>query len=88
MALQRSGFDLVVANSVKVVVIFSLTAAAVPIFIWADQVDWTAALALFVGFAIGGTVGAWAAVRGGERIIRPVMALAVLAMAGRMLHLY
>ena len=47
-----------------------------------------AALALFIGFACGGWLGAWAALRGGERIIRPVMALAVVAMAGRMLDLY
>ena len=87
-ALKRSGLDLVVGNSVKVVIIFSLTAAAAPIFLLAGQVNGWAALALFIGFACGGWLGAWAALRGGERIIRPVMALAVVAMAGRMLDLY
>ena len=87
-ALQRTGLDLVLANSVKVVIIFSLTVAAAPIFLFAHQVNGWAALALFIGFACGGWLGAWAALREGEKIIRPVMAVAVVAMAGRMLHLY
>ena len=40
------------------------------------------------GFAAGGALGARIAVRGGERVIRPVLALAVVALAGRMFGLY
>jgi len=87
-ALSRSGLDLVRANSIKVVVIGALTAVAVPIFILHDQVDWPLASALVVGFAIGGELGARAAVKGGERLIKPVLVVSVLAMAGRMLGLY
>ncbi len=36
----------------------------------------------------GGALGSRIAVRGGERVIRPVLAAAVLALAGRMLGLY
>jgi uncharacterized membrane protein YfcA len=87
-ALARSGLDLVRANAIKVVVIGALTLVAVPVFIAQDQVDWALASALVVGFALGGELGARAAVVGGERLIRPVLVLAVVAMSGRMLGLY
>jgi uncharacterized membrane protein YfcA len=87
-ALSRAGFDLVRANSVKVVVVFALTLVAVPVFIAEGQVAWLPAGVLALGFAAGGEIGARLAVRGGERLIRPVLALAVLALAGRMLGLY
>ncbi len=87
-ALSRAGFDLVRANSIKVVVVATLTAVAVPVFIASGQVAWPAAGALVVGFALGGVVGVRLAVVGGERVIRPVLALSVLALAGRMLGLF
>jgi hypothetical protein len=87
-ALARSGLDLVRANAIKVVVIGVLTLVAVPVFIAHDQVDWLLASALVVGFAFGGEIGARAAVLGGERLIKPVLVISVLAMAGRMLGLY
>ena len=88
VALARSGLDLINANAVKVVVILVLTAIAVPVFVIRGQVDWGLAVVLSVGFALGGWVGARIAVRGGERIIRPVIIAAVLALAGRMIGLY
>ena len=87
-ALARSGLDLVRANAIKVIIVGALTLIAVPVFIAHDQVDWPFASALVVGFGIGGEVGARAAVRGGERLIRPVLIVAVIAMSGRMLSLY
>jgi uncharacterized membrane protein YfcA len=88
VALQRAGLDLVRANSIKVAVIFALTAVAIPIFVLEDQIAWLPALCLVIGFGLGGRLGVAIAVRGGERVIRPVMAVAVVAMAGRMLGLY
>lgn len=87
-ALARSGLDLVRANAIKVVIIGALTLVAVPVFIVQGQIDWPLAAALVVGFALGGELGARAAVLGGERLIRPVLVLAVVAMSGRMLGLY
>lgn len=87
-AMSRAGLDLVKANSVKVVVIAALTAVAVPVFIWSGQVAWTEALALTLGFAAGGAVGVRLAVAGGERVIKPVLVAAVVALAGRMLGLF
>ena len=88
VALSKAGLDLVNANAVKVVVIFILTAIALPVFIVRGQVDWGFAAVLAVGFAIGGWIGARIAVRGGEKIIRPVLVAAVTALAGRMIGLY
>lgn len=88
VALKRAGYDLVRANSIKVVIVFTLTAVAIPVFVAAGQVEWLPAACLVAGFALGGRVGARVAVRGGERVIRPVMAVAVVALAGRMLGLY
>ena len=88
VALSRSGLDLINANAVKVVVILVLTAMAVPVFIARGQVDWGFAAVLAVGFAVGGWLGARIAVRGGDRVIRPVLIVAVMALAGRMMGLY
>ena len=88
VALSRSGLDLVIANAVKVVVILVLTTIAVPVFIVRGQVDWGFAVVLAIGFAAGGWIGARVAVRGGEKIIKPVLIGAVVALAGRMIGLY
>jgi uncharacterized membrane protein YfcA len=88
LALARAGHDLVSANAIKVVVVAAFTAVAVGVFVAAGQVVWAPALVLTVGTSIGATFGARIAVRGGERVIRPVLALAVLALAGKMLGIY
>lgn len=87
-ALSWAGYDLVRANAIKVAINFCFTLLAAPIFIAEGKVAWLPALALGAGFAAGGELGARLAVRGGERLIRPVLGLAVLALAGRMLGLY
>lgn len=87
-ALVHAGYDLVRANSIKVVVNVVLTAVALPVFLWKGQVVWLPAAALAAGFALGGALGARLAVRGGERVIRPAMVAAVLLLAGRMIGLY
>jgi uncharacterized membrane protein YfcA len=88
MALAHAGFDLVTANSIKVIVVLVLTAVAVPVFVAGGQVVWAPALLLGLGFAAGGILGVRLAVHGGERVIRPVLVVSVLALAGRMLRLY
>ncbi|UCE87298.1 MAG: sulfite exporter TauE/SafE family protein, partial [Deltaproteobacteria bacterium] len=87
-ALAYAGYDLVRANSIKMVVNAALVAMAVPVFALRHQIDWSYALVLSVGFVLGAEIGARVAVRGGERAIRPVLALAVVALAGRMIGLY
>jgi len=87
-ALNYLGHDLVRANSIKMVVNTLLTAVAVPIFILRDQVAWLPAAYLTIGFVIGSSLGVHLAVKNGERIIRPAMAVAVVLLAGKMFGLY
>jgi hypothetical protein len=87
MALSRAGLDLVKANAVKVVVVGAFTLVAVPVFVFEGLVAWGPALWLTVGFFAGGAVGARLAVLGGERLIKPVLAIAVVVLAARMLGL-
>ena len=84
-ALTRAGFDLVVANSMKVIVIFVLTLTALPVFIAQGDIRLGPALILATGFAVGGWLGAHAAVKGGETFIRAVMVVASIALAAKLL---
>ncbi len=85
MALSHSGLDLVRANAIKVVVVGAFTMVAVPVFAFEGLVEWAPALALTIGFFTGGQLGARLAVRGGEGLIKPVLAIAVIVLALRML---
>ena len=88
VALSRSGLDLVTANSVKVLVNLAVSLVALPVFMSQGFFDLVPALALAAGFAAGGAIGANVSVRGGERVIRPVMIAAVVGFSGRLLGLY
>ncbi len=87
-ALSLAGHDLVRSNHIKTALNTCFTLLALPIFLLAGQVAWSEALVLGAGFAAGGAAGAKLAVLGGARLIRPVFAVAVIALAGRMLGLY
>jgi uncharacterized membrane protein YfcA len=86
--LSLAGNDLIRSTQIKTALNTCFTLLALPIFWWAGQIAWPEAIALGAGFAAGGALGARAAVRGGARVIRPVLAVAVVALAGRMLGLY
>ena len=88
VALLHAGHDVVRANAIKVAVIGVATLLAVPVFAIQGQIAWLPALALGAGFAAGGVLGARIAVRGGERMVRPVLAVAVLLLSARMLGVY
>lgn len=87
-ALTRAGYDLVTANNIKVVINFSVTAIALPVFILAGDVVWAPALVLAAGFMAGGWFGAKLAVRGGERVVRIFMVGAAMFLAGKLLGLW
>jgi len=88
LTLSRAGHDLVRSNSIKLVVVAAFTALAVAIFVLEDQVVWTPALLLAAATSLGAVAGARLAVRGGDRVIRPVLAGSVILLAGRMLGFY
>lgn len=87
-ALNRAGFDLVRANSIKIVIVTALAIAAVPVFVFERQVAWLPAAFVSIGFTIGAAAGARIAVIGGETAIRRALAIAVLALAGHLFGLY
>jgi uncharacterized protein len=88
VALARSGLDLVTANSVKVLINLAVSLVAMPVFIAQGYFELVPAVILAIGFALGGTLGAAVSVKGGEKVIRPIMIIAVLAFSGRLLGLY
>lgn len=88
VALSRAGLDLVTANSVKVIVNVAVSLVALAVFVSHGFFELAPAVTLAAGFTIGGAIGANVSVRGGERVIRPVMIAAVIAFSGRLLGLY
>ncbi|MFP4512956.1 MAG: sulfite exporter TauE/SafE family protein [Acidimicrobiales bacterium] len=87
-ALLASGFDVVRANAIKVIVILAATAMVLPVFIISGDVAWAPGLVLAVGFAAGGTLGAHLTIHRGEVLVRPIMVIAVVASATRLLGLW
>lgn len=87
-ALNRAGYDLVKANSIKVVINLILTAVVLPVFIIQGKVEWVPALLLAGGLTIGAWAGVHIAVKGGERVIRMVMVIAAVLLSGKLLGLY
>jgi uncharacterized membrane protein YfcA len=88
LALSRAGYDLIVANAIKIVAVAAFTAIAAVVFVVSGQVVWLPAAVLSVGTSLGADVGARLTVRGGERLVRPVLVGSVLVLAGRMLRLF
>ncbi|NND73524.1 MAG: sulfite exporter TauE/SafE family protein [Ilumatobacter sp.] len=89
LLLTRSGYDLVRGNGIKTALVILITAfVALPVFLIDGQVEWYPALVLSAGSAAGGYGGARLAVHGGERLIKPVLVVAVLGLSGKMVGLY
>lgn len=88
LALSYSGFDLVVANSIKVMINALVTIFALPVFILFGKISWGPALVLAAGLTAGGWIGAKWTVEGGERVVRWVMVAAALGLSGKLVGLY
>lgn len=87
-ALLASGFDVVMANAIKVLVTLVVTIVAIPVFLVAGEIAWLPGLTLAVGFAAGGVIGARLTVTRGEVLVRPLMVVAVVASATKLLGLW
>lgn len=87
-ALLASGLDVVRANAIKVIVILVVTALVLPVFVASGDMAWGPGLVLAVGFAAGGTLGAHLTIHRGEVLVRPIMVVAVVASATRLLGLW
>ncbi len=79
------GIDLVRVNMNKVFIVGIYTIAAIAIFAARGSVLWTTGLALAVGMALGGWIGSHVAVGRGERFIRIIFNVALVALAVRLL---
>ena len=88
LALSRSGFDLVTANSIKVMINAFVTVVALPVFIFSGKISWGPALVLAAGLTLGGWIGAKWTVEGGERVVRWVMVIAALGLSGKLIGFY
>jgi hypothetical protein len=80
--------NLVLVNMHKVFIILIYTIPALLIFSLTGHVNWGCGLVLAAGNALGGWWGAKAAVKGGEKIIRMVLALAIFIMALKLFGLF
>lgn len=88
VVLTRAGIDIVTTNHIKVIVTSVYTVFALPVFIINGDVHWLPALVLAAGLVVGSFAGARITVAGGERVVRPVLVVSVIAMSGRLLGLY
>ena len=73
--------NLVLVNMHKVFIVLIYTVPALLVFILTGNVVWKYGLILAAGNSIGGWWGAHAAVKGGEKLIRIVLSVAVSIMA-------
>ncbi len=79
-----NGMDLVRANSVKVTVMFVYSLGAFTVFAFSGSIRWSHGLLLALGNALGGWLGSMWVVSWGEKWVRRVLVLAVLAMAAKL----
>lgn len=80
--------NLVFVNMNKVVAVLVYTIPALLIFAWSGNVNWPLGLSLAAGNSLGGWWAVKLSVRRGEKVIRYVLVVAVLIMAGKILGLY
>jgi len=79
------GLDLVRANMHKVFVALVFSVVSLAVFASQVSIEWTLGLALAAGYAVGGWLGASAAVAKGEALIKKIFYLALAAMAVKLL---
>jgi uncharacterized membrane protein YfcA len=80
--------DLIRVNMHKVFIILIYTAPAIVIFLVTGNINWKFGLSLAAGSGIGAWFGAHFSVKGGEKLIRIVLAVAILIMALKLFHLF
>jgi len=79
-----AGMDLVTTNSHKVFIVGVYTLFSIAVFAIEGRIDWGLGLTLAVGNGLGGWIGSHVAVTKGEKWVRAVLVVAVLAMALRL----
>ncbi|MCJ7581090.1 MAG: sulfite exporter TauE/SafE family protein [Candidatus Aminicenantes bacterium] len=77
--------DLIRVNMHKVFIVLIYTIPALLIFIVSGNINWKFGLTLAAGSGLGAWFGARASVKGGEKLIRIVLAIAIFGMALKLL---
>jgi len=80
--------NLVFVNMHKVFITMIFTIPALLIFMWTDNVDWLLGLILAAGNGLGGWWAARISVKGGEKVIRYVMIVAIFIISLKLLGLF
>lgn len=80
--------DLVRVNMHKVFIILVYTVPAIIIFLVTGNINWKYGLSLAAGSGLGAWVGAHVSVKGGEKVIRIILAAAILIMAFKLFGVF
>ncbi len=80
--------SLVHVNMHKVFIVFIYTLPAITVFIATGNVNWSLGLSLAAGNAVGGWIGSYTTVKGGEKIIRYVLVIGIALMAVKLLNIF
>ncbi|MBN2030535.1 sulfite exporter TauE/SafE family protein [bacterium] len=80
--------DLIQVNMHKVFIICLYTLPALTVFIVTGNLNWKYGCMLASGMALGGWIGARIAIKGGDKVIRIILAVAILLMALKLLGLF
>ena len=76
------GMDMLRANGIKQIAVAIYTPVALSIFIIAGQVHWGIAAIYSIGHIIGGIIGSYASIKGGEKLIKVFVAGVIFIMSG------
>jgi uncharacterized protein len=71
-------YDLIRANAVKVFIVLCYTVFVVIVFTLNDKIIWKYGLILAVGNSLGAYTGVKVAIKGGERIVKIVLSVAIV----------
>lgn len=82
--LWVSGYDLVRANALKVMMVLGFTPFALTVFVLNGQVDWAMGVLLGAGNMIGARIGTHAALKKGAPFVRKALILAIILAGTKM----
>ncbi len=82
--LHLYGMDLVKINMHKVFIVMVFTVPAVLMFIYTDNVNWFAAIALSIGMVLGTWFAVKVSLKKGEKLVRIALGVSLLIIAGKL----
>ncbi len=82
--LHLYNMDLIKINMHKVFIVMVFTVPAVIVFVWTGNVDWFAAIALSIGMVFGTWLAVKMALEKGEKLVRIVLGISLLIIAGKL----